>query len=74
MADLFHPAWEKRHGAATALREIVKLHGKGAGKAADLPVSQMATANQLWLQDAALRLICVMALDRFGDFVSDEVS
>ena len=25
--DLFHSSWEVRHGAATALREILKLHG-----------------------------------------------
>ena len=25
--DLFHSAWEVRHGAATALREIIKLQG-----------------------------------------------
>lgn len=28
--DLFSQKWEVRHGAATALRELVKLHGKGA--------------------------------------------
>lgn len=27
--DLFSQKWEVRHGAATALRELVKLHGKG---------------------------------------------
>ena len=26
-ADLFHSSWEVRHGAATALREILKQHG-----------------------------------------------
>ena len=30
MADLFDSSWEKRHGAAMALREIIRLHGKGA--------------------------------------------
>ena len=29
--------------------------------------------NQKWLVDAAIRLICVFALDRFADFVSDQV-
>ena len=29
--------------------------------------------NQEWLEDASVRLVCVTALDRFGDFVSDEV-
>lgn len=27
--DLFSQKWEVRHGAATALRELVRLHGKG---------------------------------------------
>jgi len=33
----------------------------------------MEELHQLWLEDSALRLLCVLALDRFGDFVSDEV-
>lgn len=41
MADLFHGAWETRHGAATGLREVIKLHGRGAGKAVDTPVLQV---------------------------------
>ena len=28
----------------------------------------------MFLEDMSLRLLCVLALDRFGDFVSDEVS
>lgn len=34
--DLFSPCWEIRHGAATALREVIKLHGKCGGKEANL--------------------------------------
>ena len=34
----------------------------------------MDMSNQLWLEDLCLRLLCVLALDRFGDFVADEVS
>lgn len=30
--------------------------------------------NRTCLQDYALRLVCVLALDRFGDFVSDQVT
>ena len=33
----------------------------------------MKIANIEWLEDTALRLLCVFALDRFGDYVSDEV-
>ena len=29
--------------------------------------------NKKWLENMSLHLLCVMALDRFGDFVSDEV-
>lgn len=29
--------------------------------------------HQIWLEDISIRLLCVLALDRFGDFVSDAV-
>jgi len=34
---------------------------------------QREAVNQAWLEDACIRLLCVLALDRFGDFVTDEV-
>ncbi|XP_030839988.1 TATA-binding protein-associated factor 172 [Strongylocentrotus purpuratus] len=70
--DLFHQSWEIRHGAATGLREVLKAHGQSAGKSADTSVDQ-DVLNQMFLEDMSLRLLCVLALDRFGDFVSDEV-
>ncbi|UYV72921.1 BTAF1 [Cordylochernes scorpioides] len=73
MNDLFHPVWEVRHGAATALREVVKHHGKGAGKATRMTANQLEEANQIWLEDLTFRLICVLALDKLGDFISDQV-
>lgn len=33
----------------------------------------MEPHHQAWLEDTAIRLLCVLALDRFGDFVSDAV-
>lgn len=30
-------------------------------------------SNQQWLEDCSIRLLCVLALDRFGDFTSDQV-
>ena len=33
----------------------------------------MRIYHQIWLEDMAIRLLCVLALDRFGDFVSDSV-
>ncbi|PSN34064.1 TATA-binding protein-associated factor 172, partial [Blattella germanica] len=71
--DLFSPSWEVRHGAGTALREVIRVHGRGAGKAADTTKAEMDQCHQLWLEDISLRLLCVLALDRFGDFVSDQV-
>lgn len=34
---------------------------------------QMLRQHQGWIEDLVIRLLCVFALDRFGDFVSDEV-
>lgn len=33
----------------------------------------MEENHQLWLEDLSLHLLCVLALDRFGDFISDQV-
>ena len=71
--DLFHPQWEIRHGAAVGLREIIKLHGAGAGRQADASPEAQDGLNQRWLEDMAIRLLCVCALDHFGDYVSDQV-
>ncbi|XP_076043200.1 histone acetyltransferase 1 isoform X2 [Oratosquilla oratoria] len=71
--DLFSPSWETRHGAGTALREIVKTHACGAGKYMGATLEQMESCHQAWLEDIAVRMVCVLALDRFGDFVSDQV-
>ncbi|XP_067858540.1 TATA-binding protein-associated factor 172 isoform X3 [Heptranchias perlo] len=71
--DLFNPAWEVRHGAGTGLREILKAHGKSGGKMGDSTLEEIEQQHQEWLEDLAIRLLCVFALDRFGDFVSDEV-
>lgn len=68
--DLFDPAWEIRHGAGIGLRSILKAHGAGAGKRVD---AQNDTLHDAWLEDVAIRLLCVFALDRFADFVSDQV-
>ncbi|XP_039995012.1 TATA-binding protein-associated factor 172 [Xiphias gladius] len=71
--DLFNPSWEIRHGAGTGLREILKSHGAGGGKLVGSTVEQMLRQHQEWIEDLVIRLLCVFALDRFGDFVSDEV-
>lgn len=71
--DLFNPRWETRHGAATALREVFKTHASSGGKSNYMTSTEMEESHMLWLEDAVLRLLCVLALDRFGDFISDQV-
>lgn len=39
--DLFSSSWEARHGAATALREVLSVQGKGAGRATYLTPKQV---------------------------------
>ena len=56
--------WEQRHGAACAIRALLRKQ---------LKIHPEATERKKWLVDISLRLITVLALDRFGDFVSDSV-
>ncbi|KAJ2852119.1 TATA-binding protein-associated factor mot1 [Coemansia brasiliensis] len=71
--DLFDARWETRHGAGMALRELFKQHGYGAGRVAGASREINGQRNQGFLEDMCVRLLCVFALDRFGDFVSDHV-
>jgi TATA-binding protein-associated factor len=71
--DLFDHAWEIRHGAAMGIREVIRVHGGGAGRLKGKTRHQNDTLNRRWLEDLACRLCCVFMLDRFGDYVSDNV-
>lgn len=71
--DLFDSSWEIRHGAAMGLREVLRSHGHGAGRRYGLSRSENDLANYKWLNDLACKLLCVLMLDRFGDYVSDTV-
>ncbi|MCJ1313225.1 TATA-binding protein-associated factor mot1 [Agyrium rufum] len=71
--DLFDHNWEVRHGAAMGLREVIRVHGKGAGRLQGKPRWINDAANAIWLDDLACRYCCVLMLDRFGDYVSDTV-
>ncbi|KAH9063809.1 hypothetical protein EDB83DRAFT_2519959 [Lactarius deliciosus] len=71
--DLFSPAWEVRHGAAMALRELLKAQGKyGGTKVGASPVDN-SDSHERWCNGLAAKLLCIFILDRFGDFVSDQV-
>ena len=88
--DLFSQAWEVRHGAAMCLRELLKLQGRCGGmkgrfspSAVDIasqpaPDGQTVEENDItherWCNNLAAKLLCVSVLDRFGDFISDQVT
>ncbi|KAJ5587030.1 uncharacterized protein N7459_002795 [Penicillium hispanicum] len=71
--DIFDPNWEVRHGAAMALREVVRVQGAAAGRLEGKSRADNDTLNRQWLDDLACRLLCVLMLDRFGDYISDNV-
>lgn len=70
--DLFSPYWEVRHGSALAIREIVKVQGSGAGKITGQSRESNDKRHSEWLADLSIRLLCVLALDKFTDFVGDQ--
>ena len=69
--DLFDPQWETRHGAAMGLRELVRVHGSGAGRRRGKSRRENDELNRKWLDDLACRLCCVLMLDKFTDYSSD---
>ncbi|KAL4880089.1 hypothetical protein BJY04DRAFT_86595 [Aspergillus karnatakaensis] len=73
MVDLFDSNWEVRHGAAMALREVIRVQGAGAGRLHGKTRRENNASNRKWLDDLACRLLCVLMLDRFGDYISDNV-
>ena len=73
MVDLFDHNWEIRHGAAMGLREVIRVHGAGAGRVRSKTKHVNDALNARWLDNLACRLCCVFMLDRFGDYISDNV-
>ncbi|PVH97564.1 hypothetical protein DM02DRAFT_79104 [Periconia macrospinosa] len=69
--EMFDHAWEVRHGAAMGLREILRVHGAGAGRHKGQTRARNDKLNQQWLNDIACRICCVFMLDRFADYTSD---
>ncbi|PLW06871.1 hypothetical protein PCANC_27821 [Puccinia coronata f. sp. avenae] len=66
-------AWEYRHGAALSLISVLKVQGSGAAKSVGTTRTQNLEQHQLWMEDICLRLICLLSLDQFGDYVGDQV-
>lgn len=71
--DLFNANWETRHGTALALREVIKLQGAHAGTLYNATAEENAINHAKWCNDMAAKLLCVFVMDRFSDYVSDQV-
>ncbi|GMH43351.1 hypothetical protein BSKO_11273 [Bryopsis sp. KO-2023] len=95
--EVLDSCWEVRHGAALALREVLRSQAGAAGISVRLTeepsgwllpgrsgrrdlgnvqqeeLSHAASANQSWLENCVVVLLCVLAMDRVGDFVSDQM-
>ncbi|KAJ7581379.1 SNF2 superfamily chromatin remodeling protein [Mycena floridula] len=71
--DLLSASWEVRHGAAMALRELLKIQGKHGGMKYDAPWAENELTHEKWCNDLSAKFLCVFVIDRFGDFVSDQV-
>ncbi|CAF3887799.1 unnamed protein product [Rotaria magnacalcarata] len=63
--QIFQPLWEYRHGSVTILRDLLK---------GQQSISISNECYYEWLEDLSVRLLTLIILDRFADYVSDEVS
>ncbi|KAL3319444.1 btaf1 RNA polymerase II, B-TFIID transcription factor-associated, 170kDa [Cichlidogyrus casuarinus] len=75
LADLWALRWESRHGAASCLRELLSCSSQmlSAGMFDGLSKEQNLLLHSVYIEDIAVRVICTLALDKFSDFVSDEI-
>ncbi|KAF8334134.1 uncharacterized protein EI90DRAFT_3051180 [Cantharellus anzutake] len=71
--DLFSAKWEIRHGAAMALREIIRVRGASGGMKANTSSQDNLVLHEKWCNNLASKFLCLFVLDRFSDFVSDQV-
>lgn len=71
--DLLSSSWEIRHGAAVGLRELFKIQGIGGGTLVEATPEDNIINHTIWMENMAANVLCVMILDRFGDFISDQV-
>ncbi|KAJ9102249.1 hypothetical protein QFC19_004794 [Naganishia cerealis] len=73
VSQLRHDAWEARHGSSLALRDLIRLHGESYGMKDNLSESQNQWLRDAFLGSLAAVLLEMLAVDRFGDFVGDQV-
>lgn len=73
VSNMFDEKWEIRHGSMLGLRELIRTHGKGAGRVMNKSREQNDANNAHTLADLAVRICTLFALDRFADYVNDTV-
>lgn len=73
LENLMNDSWEKRHGAALGLREILKKHASSVSRVKGKSRLENDTRNKNFLEDTSVKLLTIFALDRFGDYVHDTV-
>ncbi|CAA21270.2 TATA-binding protein-associated transcription initiation factor Mot1 [Schizosaccharomyces pombe] len=73
LIDMFDPSWEIRHGACMGLREIIRYAGFGYGRVVGKSEAENEQLNKKYFDDLLCRIACVFALDRFGDYLADQV-
>ncbi|CAM9501831.1 unnamed protein product, partial [Ectocarpus sp. 8 AP-2014] len=71
VAQLFHPIWQCRHGAALGALSILRAWNARRRRGEPVPYGARMAA---WAEDAVARCVCVLALDRFGDYSSRMVA
>ncbi|KAG8867854.1 TATA-binding protein-associated factor mot1 [Serendipita sp. 405] len=74
LVDLFNPNWETRHGTTLALREVIKIQGAYAGTCYNATAAENAISHEKWCNDVAAKFLRVFVLDRFTDYVADQVT
>lgn len=70
---LTDPSWVVRHGAALGLAAILPHQGAHGGKELGLTNQDNTRRHAAWTEHLACRLLKLLALDRFGDYVGDTV-
>ncbi|CAM9115468.1 unnamed protein product [Laminaria digitata] len=65
VAQLFYPVWQCRHGAALGALSILRAWNARRRRGESVPYGDRMAA---WAEDAVARCVCVLALDRFGDY------
>ena len=78
---LFNPDWESRHGASTSLREVLKkisfaptvYTGNGFHDSNYNEMkSSVSSKLNIFFEYCLVKLLSVIALDRFADYIGDE--